>query len=123
MHQYSLHYYQRATSLRQVICLYSSVSLLISCAVHTMFAYGKLRVCAMKKWDGTPISFQNIRKLNECIRPREAIECLRRALLGADPADTQITFRLAKLHDEVQDYAPAVAYHQRIIDISTSERN
>ncbi|EJD02696.1 TPR-like protein [Fomitiporia mediterranea MF3/22] len=53
-------------------------------------------------------------------RPREAIECLKRALLGAEDNDVQLCSRLAKLYDEIEDYASAAEYHQRIID--TSER-
>ncbi|KAL5523535.1 hypothetical protein ACEPAG_7708 [Sanghuangporus baumii] len=54
-------------------------------------------------------------------RPREAIECHKRALLGADSNDTPLCLRLAKLYDEIEDYRSAAAYHQRIIDTSMYE--
>ncbi|TFY58515.1 hypothetical protein EVJ58_g6367 [Rhodofomes roseus] len=46
---------------------------------HMMSASGKHRAFAMKKWDGEEL---NIRMP---LTPREAIECFKRALIGADP--------------------------------------
>ncbi|KAI5121571.1 hypothetical protein M0805_000751 [Coniferiporia weirii] len=54
-------------------------------------------------------------------RPREAIECLERARLGADPNDTTLGTRLAKLFDEIEDYRSAAGYHQHIVDTSLYE--
>ena len=51
-------------------------------------------------------------------RPREAIECYKRALLGTDISSTSISSRLAKLYDEIEDTQLALSYHQTIIDIS-----
>ncbi|KAJ3554079.1 hypothetical protein NM688_g3293 [Phlebia brevispora] len=50
-------------------------------------------------------------------RPREAIECLKRALIGADPSETTIHMRLAKLYHEQGEYAEAAGYHQHNIDV------
>ncbi|KAH8118975.1 TPR-like protein [Phellopilus nigrolimitatus] len=57
--------------------------------------------CATKKWG--------------------AIECLKRALLGADANDTTLCARLAKLYDEIEDYRSAASYHQNIVDTSQHE--
>ena len=51
-------------------------------------------------------------------RLREAIECLKRALLGADANEIAIALKLARLHSDLDETADAVAYHRRIIDIS-----
>ena len=50
-------------------------------------------------------------------RMREAIECFKRALIGADPRETNLNYKLARLHDEIEEYAEAAAYHQRVYDI------
>lgn len=54
-------------------------------------------------------------------RPREAIECFKRALLGAEPSEIQIKLRLAALYDDLEDTETAAAYHQQIIDASLSK--
>ena len=48
---------------------------------------------------------------------REAIECLKRALIGADPSETLIHSRLAKLFHELGDYAEAASYHQHNVEV------
>jgi len=55
-------------------------------------------------------------------RLREAIECLKRALLGADANEVAIALKLARLHSDLDETADAVAYHRRIIDISSAMR-
>lgn len=55
-------------------------------------------------------------------RLREAIECLKRALLGADANEIAIALKLARLHNDLDEAADAVAYHQRIINISRAIR-
>lgn len=60
-------------------------------------------------------------------RFREAIECQKRALLGADPAEVQIKLKLARLYEEIFDYAAAAVQHQRVAELciadGTSTRN
>lgn len=51
-------------------------------------------------------------------RLREAIDCLKRALLGADANEIAIALKLARLHGDLDEAADAVAYHRRVIDIS-----
>jgi anaphase-promoting complex subunit 8 len=49
------------------------------------------------------------------------VECLKRALLGADRHEITINSKLAKLHEELEEAADAVAYHRRVIDICCIE--
>jgi anaphase-promoting complex subunit 8 len=55
-------------------------------------------------------------------RLREAIECLKRALLGADANEVAIALKLAGLHTDLDETSDAVAYHRRVIDISCAMR-
>ena len=55
-------------------------------------------------------------------RLREAIECLKRALLGADANEIAIALKLARLYSDLDEAADAVAYHRRVIDISCAMR-
>ncbi len=47
---------------------------------------------------------------------------MKRALLGADPHETTIHLRLAKLYNDLEDYREAAGYHQRIIDTLIADR-
>ncbi|KLO15382.1 TPR-like protein [Schizopora paradoxa] len=57
----------------------------------------------------------------EMMRPLEAIECLKRALLGADPSEIQIKLKLARLYDDIEDREAAVRNHQLVINICVDE--
>lgn len=57
----------------------------------------------------------------EMLRPLEAIECLKRALLGADASEIQIKLKLARLYDDIEDHAAAALHHQRVIEICMAE--
>lgn len=52
---------------------------------------------------------------------RDAVECLKRALLGADPREITINLKLAKLHEELEEHTEAVAYHQRVVETCRAE--
>jgi len=54
-------------------------------------------------------------------RMRDAVECLKRALLGADARETTINLKLAKLYEELEEPAEAVAYHRRVVEICRGE--
>ena len=56
-----------------------------------------------------------------CDRTRDAVECLKRALLGADARETTINLKLAKLYEELEEPAEAVAYHRRVVEICRGE--
>ncbi|KAL6305062.1 hypothetical protein BKA93DRAFT_246990 [Sparassis latifolia] len=53
-------------------------------------------------------------------RPKEAIECLRRALIGANAQETTIHLKLAKLHNDLNEFAEAAAYHRRVVEVCRS---
>jgi anaphase-promoting complex subunit 8 len=54
-------------------------------------------------------------------RMRDSVECLKRALLGADSRETAINLKLAKLYEELEEPAEAVAYHRRVVEICRGE--
>lgn len=54
-------------------------------------------------------------------RTRDAVECLKRALLGADARETAINLKLAKLYEELDEPVEAVAYHRRVVEICCAE--
>ena len=49
------------------------------------------------------------------------MECLKRALLGAGSQEISINMKLAKLHEELEEPAEAVAYHQRVVETCQAE--
>ena len=54
-------------------------------------------------------------------RPREAIECLKRALIATGPHDTSIHLKLAQFHNDLEEYSEAAKYHASIISICSSD--
>jgi anaphase-promoting complex subunit 8 len=66
----------------------------------------------VRLWQAQGASYQEMGRL------REAIDCLKRALLGADANEIAIALKLARLHSDLDETADAVAYHRRVIDIS-----
>ncbi|TBU33911.1 TPR-like protein [Dichomitus squalens] len=70
-----------------------------------------LRPYDVRIWQAQGMCYEEMGRL------REAIECLRRALIGADPEETVIHLKLAKLHNDLEEYAEAAAYHRRIVEV------
>jgi anaphase-promoting complex subunit 8 len=70
----------------------------------------------VRLWQAQGASYQEMGRL------REAIECLKRALLGADANEIAIALKLARLHSDLEEAADAAAYHRRVIDISRAMR-
>ena len=54
-------------------------------------------------------------------RPREALECYKRALIPADPHEITINLKLAKIHRTLDEHAEAVAYHRRVIEVCQAD--
>ena len=54
-------------------------------------------------------------------RPREALECYKRALIPADPHEITINLKLAKIHRMLDEHAEAVAYHRRVIEVCQAD--
>jgi anaphase-promoting complex subunit 8 len=107
MHQYALHYYQHATALRFVL-VPSVEGLSLTISIRSPYD--------VRLWQAQGASYQEMGRL------REAIECLKRALLGADANEIAISLKLARLHSDLDETADAVAYHRRVIDISRAMR-
>lgn len=53
-------------------------------------------------------------------RPREAISCFKRALLGSDARETSLNLKIASLHDLLDERAEAAAYHRRCVELSVT---
>ncbi|KAH8080266.1 hypothetical protein BXZ70DRAFT_640964 [Cristinia sonorae] len=70
-----------------------------------------LRPYDVRIWQAQGMCYEEMGRL------REAIECMKRALLGADPRETTIHIRLARLHADLEEHAESAAYHQRVIDV------
>ncbi|KAF8502373.1 TPR-like protein [Russula emetica] len=85
-------------------------------ALHYYQHATALRPYDVRLWQAQGASYQEMGRL------REAIECLKRALLGADANEIAIALKLARLHSDLDETADAVAYHRRVIDISRTTR-
>ncbi|CAL1706904.1 unnamed protein product [Somion occarium] len=75
-----------------------------------------LRPYDVRLWQAQAICYEEMGRL------REAVECNKRALIGAGPKETTIHLRLAKLHNDLEEYREAAAYHQRVVDISKASQ-
>jgi len=84
--------------------------------VRQDIAYILCRPYDVRLWQAQGASYQEMGRL------REAIECLKRALLGADANEIAIALKLARLHSDLEETPDAVAYHRRVIDISRAMR-
>lgn len=80
-------------------------------ALHYYQHATALRPYDVRIWQAQGICYE------EMGRPREAIECLKRALIGADPQETVIHLKLAKLHNDLDEFAEAAAYHHRVAEV------
>jgi len=85
-------------------------------ALHYYQHATALRPYDVRLWQAQGASYQEMGRL------REAIECLKRALLGADANEIAIALKLARLHTDLDEASDAVAYHRRVIDISRAMR-
>ncbi|KAJ7579111.1 hypothetical protein C8J56DRAFT_964848 [Mycena floridula] len=54
-------------------------------------------------------------------RPREALECLKRALIPADPHEITINLKLAKIHEDLEEHEESAAYHRRIVEVCQAD--
>ncbi|KAG2150587.1 hypothetical protein DEU56DRAFT_728974 [Suillus clintonianus] len=74
-----------------------------------------LRPYDVRLWQAQGACYEEIGRL------KEAVDCLKRALLGADSRETTIHLKLAKLHEELEEQAQAAAYHRRVVEICRIE--
>ncbi|KAG6832599.1 hypothetical protein H0H92_014435 [Tricholoma furcatifolium] len=64
----------------------------------------------VRLWQAQGMCYEEIGRL------REAVECLKHALIPADPHEITINLKLAKLHFALEEPAEAMAYHRRIVE-------
>ncbi|KAH9961595.1 hypothetical protein BC827DRAFT_1203118 [Russula dissimulans] len=81
-------------------------------ALHYYQHATALRPYDVRLWQAQGASYQEMGRL------REAVVCLKRALLGADANEISIALKLARLHNDLNETADAVHYHRRVIEIS-----
>ncbi|KAI0058089.1 TPR-like protein [Artomyces pyxidatus] len=80
-------------------------------ALHYYQHATSLRPYDVRLWQAQGASYEEMGRL------REALECFKRALLGADVNEVTINLKLAKLHDDLEEFPEAASYHRRVIDI------
>ncbi|PPQ62808.1 hypothetical protein CVT24_000502 [Panaeolus cyanescens] len=80
-------------------------------ALHYYQRATTLRPYDERLWRSQALCYEEIGRL------REAVECYKRALISADPTDTSIYAKLAKLHRTLNEPAESVAYHRRVVEI------
>ncbi|KAF7973712.1 hypothetical protein HWV62_14398 [Athelia sp. TMB] len=80
-------------------------------ALHYYQHATALRPYDVRLWQAQGMCYEEIGRL------REAIECLKRALIGADPNETSINVKLAKLHHDLEEFSEAAAYHRRVVEV------
>ncbi|KAF9241549.1 hypothetical protein BU15DRAFT_44778 [Melanogaster broomeanus] len=84
-------------------------------ALHYYQRATALRPYDVRLWQAQASCYEEIG------RTRDAVECLKRALLGADRREITINLNLAKLHEELEEAAEAAAYHRRVVEICRVE--
>ncbi|KAI0645601.1 TPR-like protein [Trametes meyenii] len=75
-----------------------------------------LRPYDVRIWQAQGMCYEEMGRL------RDAAECLRRALIGADLQETTIHLKLAKLHHDLGEHSEAAAYHRRIVEVCRSSQ-
>ena len=119
MHHYALHYYQHATALRYITFTWYLISTNLEKTLWrtTMASSGNLL------WRDKEVQwlYQYSYHSYNILRYREAIECLKRALIPADPREITINFKLAKLHQLLDEPTEAVAYHRRVVEVCQTD--
>ncbi|KAL0956553.1 hypothetical protein HGRIS_002690 [Hohenbuehelia grisea] len=75
-----------------------------------------LRPYDVRLWQAQGMCYEELGRL------RESIECLKRALIGADPHETTINLKLAKLHCSLGELEESAAYHRRIVEVCQADQ-
>ncbi|KAH7927147.1 TPR-like protein [Leucogyrophana mollusca] len=84
-------------------------------ALHYYQHATALRPYDVRLWQAQGSCYEELGRL------REAVECHKRALLGADPRESTINLKLAKLHEDLNEPADAAAYHRRVVEVCRIE--
>ncbi|KAJ7647249.1 hypothetical protein FB45DRAFT_892871 [Roridomyces roridus] len=81
-------------------------------ALHYYHYATALRPYDVRLWQAQGLCYE------EMGRPRDAIECYKRALITADPNEININLKIATLYGALQDHPESVAYHRRVVEVS-----
>ncbi|EMD37381.1 hypothetical protein CERSUDRAFT_114054 [Gelatoporia subvermispora B] len=84
-------------------------------ALHYYQRATALRPYDVRIWQAQAICYEEMRQT------REAIECLKRALIGADSRETTIHLKLARLYADLEEHDECAAYHQRVIEVCRAD--
>ncbi|KAJ7462371.1 hypothetical protein B0H11DRAFT_2055441 [Mycena galericulata] len=80
-------------------------------ALHYYHYATALRPYDVRLWQAQGMCYEEMGK------PRDAIECYKRALITADAHEITINLKLANLYGLLQDHAESVAYHRRVVEV------
>ncbi|KAG6888244.1 hypothetical protein C0995_009557 [Termitomyces sp. Mi166 len=84
-------------------------------ALHYYQHATALRPYDVRLWQAQGMCYEEIGRL------REAVECLKHALIPADPHEITINLKLAKLHHALEEPAEAVAYHRKVVEVCQAD--
>ncbi|KAG5639394.1 hypothetical protein H0H81_002926 [Sphagnurus paluster] len=84
-------------------------------ALHYYQHATALRPYDVRLWQAQGMCYEEIGRL------REAVECLKHALIPADPHEITINLKLARLHQALEEHAEAVAYHRRVVEVCQAD--
>ncbi|KAG5735114.1 Anaphase-promoting complex subunit 8 [Termitomyces sp. T112] len=84
-------------------------------ALHYYQHATALRPYDVRLWQAQGMCYEEIGRL------REAVECLKHALIPADPHEITINLKLARLHHALEEPAEAVAYHRKVVEVCQAD--
>ncbi|KAF8893805.1 hypothetical protein BD779DRAFT_1669341 [Infundibulicybe gibba] len=84
-------------------------------ALHYYQRATALRPYDVRLWQAQGMCYEEIGRL------REAVECLKRALIPADPHEITINLKLAQLHRMLEEPAESAAYHRRVVEVCQAD--
>ncbi|KAE9400243.1 TPR-like protein [Gymnopus androsaceus JB14] len=84
-------------------------------ALHYYQYATALRPYDVRLWQAQGMCYEEMGRL------REAVECLKRALIPADPHEITINLMLARIYRDLDEKAEAVAYHRRVVEVCQAD--
>ncbi|KAG6820746.1 hypothetical protein H0H93_012392 [Arthromyces matolae] len=84
-------------------------------ALHYYQHATALRPYDVRLWQAQGMCYEEIGRL------RDAVECLKHALIPADPHEITINLKLARLYYALEEPAAAVAYHRKVVEICRAD--
>ncbi|KAF9066627.1 hypothetical protein BDP27DRAFT_1449615 [Rhodocollybia butyracea] len=84
-------------------------------ALHYYQYATALKPYDVRLWQAQGMCYEEMGRL------REAVECLKRALIPADPHEINLMLMLARIHRDLDEQAEAVAYHRRVVEVCQAD--